>query len=281
MVRGDRRELATEFFRKSEPEATGFEITLAALIATALITFPLAGRNWLSNALAFILLVTTLVRRISVASPFADRETIDVWSTPIIEAATTISLLSLFVYFSNPIAEYIEYSHLLVFTVGALFTVFTLSFIHEFLFRDYLIWWNAKFGQKADQNDPPTWLWKELALISYFSSMARRNREGFRNIPSNTKPDLDDLDLNRSNVARFLVTTVIVLLLFLILPGFVSLFFFGWAGILLAPAVVFVHDFACFWYIAYGSTSYEDLRKPWWAVILWSTGYVAFVALVI
>lgn len=281
-MRGERgRDIATEFFDKEEPDSTAFEITIAALIATALLSFPINDLNYVSYFLAFLLLTITLIRRISVASPFANKDIIDNWSTPLMEVATTFSLISIFVYVTSVIVAVIDLPPLLVFIVSGFVFVIGISLIHEFLFRDYLIWWYAKFNQKAERGDPPQGLWKTISMVSYHFSLARRDKDGFRKIPSDIKPGLDEFELDFSKWLDSMKAATLFLMIVLSLPTILAIHQFGFLGVFLPPVTVFLHDHSCFWYIAYGSSSYEDFRKPWWAVILWSTGYTLFAILVL
>lgn len=275
---GDRdRDLASEFFEKAEPEATGFEITLAALIASALLTYPISGAKWISYLISFILLLVTLIRRVSVASPFANREAIVAWSTPLIEIFTTLALITLFVPLSDAIGRWLGLASFVVFPIIALSFVSCICLMHEFLFRDYLIWWHVKFGQKAEEGDPPQVLWRDISMISYYFSLARRSRNAWRKIPSRRKPDLENFDYEFREWLKIFTLCLIVLCLLMVVPAGAGFLAFGFWGVLFAPAVIFLHDHACFWYIAYGSSSYEDFRRPWWTIILFSTMYVAFV----
>ena len=96
MSRQKSRDLANQFFAKTDTEsAVGFEIAFAALLATAVITYPTSQAQWIGEAAAFAVLLITLVRRMAVASLFASEANIMKHTVRLIVFAT-----------SSPVCDY-------------------------------------------------------------------------------------------------------------------------------------------------------------------------------
>ncbi|MYL68621.1 hypothetical protein [Halorubrum distributum] len=72
----------------------------------------------------------------------------------------------------------------------------------EFMFRDYLIWWYAKFDEKQNRGDKFAGLWGDIKIIAYWGSRARKNRDSWRQITNHIEtdiPDLSEIDINKKN----------------------------------------------------------------------------------
>lgn len=268
------RNLADEFFEKSEKDAIGFEITLAALLATACLTFQIDGRELLGPIIAFALLLITLLRRMAKSSPFAPENRIYSTTSPLIEVSTTLSLVYLTSYLTKAVSGYFGSLDLpLTFALLSILLVSSLVLVDELVLYSYFVWWNAKFKEKAERGDPLEGVWRDVSILAYLISRARRDRSAYQRIPKSAKQDIDFSDVEAGNVLRSAIGGGLFLFLMYSPPLLLLGVTVGVTGLLLVPAVVYLHDHSCYWYVAHGNTSYEDFRKPWWAIILWTMGY--------
>lgn len=266
--------IAEKFFGKEKESAVGFEITLAALLATLALTYPVPGRRILSEGAAFLILVVTLLRRISMASPFAPEEKIQGVTNVCMEFATVFTLLSIFSGLSAQIQLPLISGTIANFGLLTFLTFLAIALLHEFVFRDYFVWWHAKFGQRANSQDSEDNLWRDLSVLSYAVSSARRNREAWKELPSRTTvqtPSIEDYDINKGALIKAFLRLSIVLLLLYSIPLIAAFLLVGPAGILLVLTVVAIHDQSRFWYIAYGNASYEDFVRRIWVKIFVTT----------
>lgn len=281
-MRGEQEHLADEFFKKTKDQAVDFEITLAALLGTACLAYPLQ-QHWMSQIVAFGLLSVTLIRRIAIASPFAEEEKIMRYTTRIVEFFTTLAILSLLVVLSTEVHSKLEIGTLLqTFSFLTIGVFLILVVVQELTFRDYFVWWTAKFQEKRQNADYLEGFWQDMEEISYLFATARQNRDSWKKIPSNVKnnlPDLSDFELEPKEYAKLIFRTMFILGLIYAIPIGYSIWALGFSGLLVVPAVVAVHDHSCFWYIAYGNTSYEEFRKHIPEIILWTIIYTTTVTL--
>lgn len=277
------KDLAEDFWKKSDTESVvDFEIALAAFLATVVLTFPTQEATWIGKAAASAVLLITLIRRIAIASPFAQEDKIMNRTTRLIEFFTATCVIVLFISLSEYLSELFGGSVLLHFSVTTVIILFILVFLHEFVFLDYLVWWYAKFDQKENRGDKFEPIWRDLKTISYWGTRARRNRESWKELSNNIDSTLaepsdlfDDFEFSK------FIRSVFVLFLFYFAISIPSgLFTISSGSILLFlsfPAVVFARDHACFLYVGYGNTSYEEFRKPVWEISLWSATYMLIV----
>ena len=277
MSRQKQQPIANEFFDKTEKQSIGFEITLAALLATACLSFPIPNNAQPGQLIAFILLGVTLFRRVVSDSPFAPKELLQ-RTVPVIEGATTSAIIYLLVSVNSEIRlPFVSESLPLQFIlIGAAF-VTSAVILQEYLLHDYLIWWHAKFSQMHSEDQAFAGLWKDISLISYWGSRARRHRESYKEISrrvSGRLPEPDDIDFSRKEILNYTFRSLVVLGLFAFVPSIYGYATAGWVGILVVPIAIIIHDQSCFWYIAYGNVSYEDFRKPIYWIIFWTCLYV-------
>lgn len=277
MSRQKRQPIANEFFDKTEKQSIGFEITLAALLATACLSFPVPNHTLSGQIIAFTLLGTTLFRRVVSDSPFAPKELLQK-TVPMIEVATTSAVIYLLASVNSEIKlPFLSGSLPLQFILlGTIFVTFAVI-LQEYFLHDYLIWWHAKFSQMHSEDQVFAGLWKDVSLISYWGSRARRHRESYKEIGrriSGRLPEPDDMDFSRKEILNYTFRSLIVLGLFALIPSIYGYATTGWVGILVVPIAITIHDQSCFWYIAYGNVSYEDFRKPMYWIIFWTCLYV-------
>lgn len=280
---GQEEDLATEFFDKSEEEAVGFEIVLAALLATAVLAYPVGGKEIVGQLSAFGILLFTLIRRVALASPFAPEAEIMNKSVIPIEVATTSSLIYLVYSWAVKIRP-VDFllTDITTFSLLALVVFLGSVLIQEWMFRDYLAWWYAKFTERAEQVDHLSAFFTFAAHASYRYTRAKKSQESYRQFRDQTPvqlPDPNEIDLSKKDYLKPLIQGVVLLLVLYGVPFLISGIVMGPGGILAVAAVIAIHDHSCFWYIAYGNTSYEDLRKQFWVKIVLTTLFVGEVFL--
>jgi hypothetical protein len=258
-------ELADQFFDKEDVSTVDFEITLAALLGTALITYPVENHILFGQVVAFSLLSLTLIRRMAITSPFASEKAILGYTTPLISFASASALIYLIVTLLPNLTNISPISsQVILFAVFGLLLLIFAVVAQELVFRDYLPWWYVKFKQKSEEQDLLEAVWRDTAILAYWASTARRNRETYRELGNrldNSRPDMSDFDFTLKEAAKYVLTAVLFLFLLYLVPILYSGYLFGLEGVLVMPTVVFIHDHSAFWYIAYGNPSYEDLRR--------------------
>jgi hypothetical protein len=283
MTRRKDRDLAEDFWKKSDTESVvDFEIALAAFLATIVLTFPTREAPWIGQVAASAVLFITLIRRIAIASPFANESKIMKRTIRPIEFSTATCVIALFISLSEYLSKVLGGSVLLHFSITTVAILFLVVILHEIVFLDYFIWWYAKFNEKETRGDKFEPLWRDLKIVSYWGSMARKNRDSWRKLSDK----VDSMPSDRSELfngfeySNFAKNVVVILLFYLVislpsgLVGFSSGSVLSFAAF---PAVAFAHDHACFLYVAYGNTSYEEFRKPIWEISLWSAVYILIV----
>jgi len=288
MSRQKEPDLADQLFKKTDPESViGFEIALAALLATAVLSFPTSQAQWVGEVAAFSVLFITLVRRISVASPFAPESKIMAQTVRPIELATTVCVVVLFFSLSENIANVLGWRVIIVFSIITPLFLLCMVFVEEVIFRDYLAWWYAKFSEKEKQAKVLEDLWEIAKLVSYWGSRARKSRASWKELGNRIKeplPDLSQFDISKTNKKKFFLN-LFALVAFFIILHIPSVLIGISSGDLLVPlslpAVIFAHDHSCYQYIAYGNVSYEEFRKPIWQVSIWGSIYMGVVLLLL
>lgn len=279
------RDLADQFFAKTDTEsAVGFEIAFAALLATAVITYPTSQAQWVGEAAAFAVLLITLVRRMVIASPFASEANIMKHTVRLIEFATATCVIVLLFSLSEFVARAFSGNVIIWFSILTPLLLLIGVYIQEFLFRDYLVWWYAKFNEKEQRGDAFEPIWKDIKLVCLWASRARRNRRSWKELGKRTEtsvPDLSDVDFDVAQIFKN-VFGLVLLLSVLYLPSMLIGVSSGSFLIpIVLPGVIFAHDHSCYQYIAYGNASYEEFRKPIWEIAWWAIAYVTVVLLLL
>lgn len=285
-MRNSSSDLAEDFFSKTRERGIGFEITLAALLATLVLTYPIPSNILLSQFAAFLLLLITLIRRVAQASPFAPEEEIMDATTPFLVNSTALCLISLlsFVTFQASISGI---SKLWIFSLITVATLGLLLGFQEVILRDYLIWWYAKFKEKSERGDFPEGLWEDISHISYQFSRARQNHEShlrLREVRQRSNIEFPDpselLFEDDRDLAKTLLASLLFIFLLYLIPLGAGFGLLGIEVILVLPAVVFAYDHSGFWYIAYGNVTYEDLRAHLLWIIPRTLLYLIIVAVI-
>lgn len=285
MSRRKSRNLVDQFFAKTDTEsAVGFEIAFAALLATAVITYPTSQVQWVGRAAAFAILLITLVRRMAIASPFASEADIMQYTVRLIEFATATCVIVLLFSLSEFIAGTFNGNVIIWFSFIAPLLLFVGVFVQEFLFRDYLVWWYAKFNEKEQRGNTFESIWKDIKLVCLWASRARRNRQSWKELGKRTEstvPDLSEIDFDVAHIFKN-VFGLVLLLSVLYLPSMLIGVSSGNFLIpIVLPGVIFAHDHSCYQYIAYGNASYEEFRKPIWEIAFWAIAYVTVILLLL
>jgi len=288
MSRQTERDLADQLFEKTDSESVvGFEIALAALLATAVLNFPTSQSQWIGQIAAFSILFITLVRRISVASPFAPESKIMAQTVRPIEFATTVCVIILFFSLSENIADVLGGKIIVWFSILTPLLLLCMVLVEEVVFRDYLAWWYAKFSEKQKQARVLEGLWESAMLVSYWASRARKSRDSWKELGNRIKeplPDLTQFDIGEINKKKFFLHLFSLVAFFAVLhiPSVLVGISSGAILVPLAiPAIIFIHDHSCYQYIAYGNVSYEEFRKPFWQVSIWGIIYIVVVLLLL
>lgn len=278
-------EIADEFFDKQELTTVDFEITFAALVGTAVLTYPIDGQVNIGQAIAFSLLILTLVRRMAITSPYAPEEKILSRTVPLISIVSTSAIIYLIVaLLPVTIGLVSNLSSAFIFSVLTMIGLALALTIQELVFRDYFAWWHVKFNQKSEQLDLFENIWLYASLMAYWVSIARRRRESYRELGNrvpNSRPDLDDFEFNHKKVGRYVLGVSLLLGLLYLLPLLYALYLFGLQGLFVLTAVVWIHDHTVFWYIAYGTPSYEDLRQRVVTILVRTVFYITLTALLL
>lgn len=275
-------EIADEFFDKQDVTTVDFEITLAALLGTAAITYPVKNHALYGQMLAFSLLFLTLLRRMAITSPFAPEETLLRKTVPLISFISASSIIYLFVAVLPiltglmPIA-----SQVTAYSVFVLIVLIVGVTAQELMFRDYFPWWHVKFKQKSEQMDLLETVWRDTSRIAYWASVARRHRESYRELGDRLgdgRPDLSDFEFQYNEAGRHILAVSLLVVFLYLLPVLYSGYLLGLPGLLVIPAVVGIHDHSAFLYIAYGNPSYEDLRQHVLTILVRTGLYATEVA---
>lgn len=274
-LRKKEEDLADEFFDKETATAVDFEIALAALLATLCLQYPVHGLEIpVSQISAFSLLIVTLGRRVVVSSPYAPDDLLE--KTAIhIEITTTSCLLSIFAAITYKVEwiSSIPYQFILI----SLPVMVLLAVLHELVFRDYMIWWHAKFLEKAERGGIFSDIWCIVSIISLLSSKYYRDLPGIerhrQDLPS--RADFEQkFDFPIKEYMRFIVKVAVLLAVLYLIPLVAAVVIFGPTGIILIATVVIIHNHSAFWYVGYGDTSYEDFRRHPLLIILLTSFFV-------
>lgn len=281
-MRNNPPELADEFFDKETVETVDFEIAFAAFLGTAVITYPVSEHILFGQIVAFSLLFLTLLRRMSITSPFAPEEKILNRTVPLITFVSASAILYLIVSLLPTLVDLIPLLPQIVLFSGATLIIFILLLVGQELFLwNYFPWWYVKFKQKSEQMDLLQNLWQDMAVIAYWASMARRDREGYRELGNRirgSRPDLSNYDITPEKISRYALSASLLLGLLYLLPSFYSIYLFDVQGILVVPAVVAIHDHSAFLYIAHGNPSYEDLRQHILIILIRTGVYITEIS---
>lgn len=269
--------LRQRFSKTGSGNAVDFEISFAALLATASITYPIPGNEVLSQTAAFAVLIVTISRRMAIQSPFIDDddengrlEHFMKYSIPFLELFTVASILLLFhVLFLQVLSRFVgEAVYWFSITIGMV----ALAAIQEVIFRDELLWWYHKYSERFNlEADDGSTIWGYIAWKAWdwsHAPIADHGRGRFNYGPSyNGGYSLWDA------VKYFFKG----MWLYLLVNGIILLFgfeFFGIGGLLLVIAIGVIRDQTRFWYAAYGNSTFEQMAGPWYRTYLMVMIYI-------
>jgi len=268
---------AHDFFNKEAKEAVGFEIALAALLATGLLEYRIQGHELIGGVLAFLLLFLTLLRRVLTSSPYARDSMLDRTVVPL-EAVTTLSMTYLSIRLLTDLLNSVP--SIPIYAAAILLVSAAIIVLQEYLIRDYAVWWYAKMRQRSEEFESDDNVFAWVSLMAYKFSMARKSRESRNAFTSRNPVDLPDPeDLKRvleGNVYEGISRVAKILSILYVLPVMIFVPFSNLWVLLIGLPMMAIHDQSCFWYIAYGNVNYEELRKTVPRLLFWTSGYTFY-----
>lgn len=261
--------------------AIDYEITFAALLATALLTLPNVSPilHPLVIGSAFLLLLVTLIRRMAFLNPYS-KDLLDK-TIPLLVISTAFGFLYIGLVFGTVTQSYIPIIEPRASTVGLLYTVtFVLGsvLIYEATFRDFFLL-IAAFAYNTHLDHQGTLLGRlalQLSQKSLATSLLPQSEwpEEVQKIPSATRRSPSAVSL-RDRVINVIGTVLgamgMILIFGLAFAGFYflaslvasqSLLSVVIDGALLSVAVNFLIVSLRFLYGRYGQTPYVEIAPP-------------------
>lgn len=148
-----RQKLKDRFSQSEANEAVDFEITLAALLATANLAYQHPEFPLISQGAAFGILLLTLVRRVSLLSSFADQKRLMKHTIPFIEFSAVTGVIALLFVLQLKLEISLSW-----FWAAVFFAIILVITVHELVFRDQILWWHFKFAEKFEsKKDSKAW----------------------------------------------------------------------------------------------------------------------------
>lgn len=272
--------LSEDLFDKDTNQAIDFEITLAALLATFnyAYTHPVVAAY--SHIAAVSILGVTFVRRIAHVSTNADYELIRQKSSPFLEIAAVIAILTLLSTASYAIHTVTAVATPVVWFVLVTFSVFvTAAILEEKFFADYTLWWFKKFEQKS-QTTPRIFhevMCYLFAKMSYLLRSRSKSEMFHRGMSTPLSEGLDGIWDRIQNPGKSTIKTFIVVSI-VFTPFFVmGYWFLGLIGMLAVLPAWIVRDHIRFWSLAYGDTDFERLTGSLKQSVFLSVLYVGII----
>ena len=261
--------------------AIDYEITFAALLATALLTIPNVSPilHPIVMGSAFLLLVVTLIRRMAFLNPYS-KDLLE-RTTPPLVISTAFGLLYIGLVFGTVTQPYIPIIEPRASTLGLLYTVvfvFGSVLLYEVAFRDFFLL-IAAFAYNTHLDHRGKLLGRfalRLSQQSLATSLLPQSEwpEEVQGIPSVTRRSPSDISL-RDRVVNVIGTLLgaigLILIFVLAFAGFYSLTLIVASqsllsviidGTLLAIAVNFLMVSLRFLYGRYGQTPYIEIAPP-------------------
>ena len=257
--------------------AVDFEITLAALLATAVLSTSKGGHSPIPPVVAFGLLLVTLVRRMALICHPADDARIMHLTHLFIEVFSTLSVLYLLVQAVPWVETQTQFAiaPVLVFIILGGILIIAAIGVQELVFRDFFYWWSYKFQTLSSGDD----LWRLAARYAASISLAppedMNDRRRGRRLSGVTVTQRSD---RRKIPWVSWLWTIVVTSRSFVLPFIVGyivsrslLVAFG-----LFVITSLIDDHLKFFYLAYGNTNVDissknsildrplhHLRRPW------------------
>ena len=270
-----------ELLNIEKDAAIDYEITFAALLATALLTIPNVSPilHPIVVGSAFLLLAVTLIRRMAFLNPYS--KDLLGRTTPPLVISTAFGLLYIGLVFGTFTQSYIPIIEPRASTLGLLYTiVFVLGsvLLYEAVFRDFFLL-IAAFAYNNHLDHRGTLLGRialRLSQKSLATSLLPESKwpEEVQEIPSVNRPSPSDVSLRDrviNVIGTFLGAAGILLIFVLAFAGFYflaamvasqSLLSVIIDGTLLAIAVNFLIVSLRFLYGRYGQTPYTKIARP-------------------
>ena len=270
-MRGKAQNLGERLSRTESTESVDFEITFAALLATASLTYPLSQYPAASHAAAFAILILTLTRRMALLSEFiaegdgeSRREWFMAWTIPFLEFASVSAILMLLFRLYSEIPS--EFANIAIFWFMVVLCVVLLAAIQELVFRDELIWWYHKIVSRIDEEKEDrskvlgfmarkTWNWSQ-------SPIADHGRGRFH-----YGPDSDESFTFIETFKIFVKGMGLYILVNAVLFAF-GYALYGFSGVIFVFVIGIIRDQIRFWYSAYGNSSFDQISGPWYRTYL-------------
>jgi hypothetical protein len=250
-------------------DAVDFEITLAALLATISFAYPLPKMPAVSQIAGGVLLLITLVRRMATVGPFAREDEIMRKTVPILEIFSVVAIVCLSLVATNALNQSTQ---ILVIGGGLTVSAILLSLLHEYLFRDYMIWWFAKFSELA--KDSNLKIWGELAAIALTASLHIRSLSDKARIRGGYPEDLSSEFPDYSTLISITTQTLVLVAVAFSIPMGISWYFLGFEGIFFVIGIFAIRDVFRFWYMIYGATTFDEISSSLSVSISLTTLYV-------
>lgn len=274
-----------ERLSKSRSEsAVDFEISFAALLATASITYPVPGNEFISQTSAFAVLVVTLSRRMAIQSAFIDdedgrgrRERFMKFSIPFLELFSVVAILTLLhVLYLEVLSDVVGIA---LYWLSVSIGVMALAVVQEVIFRDELLWWYQKYAARFDlEADEGATIWAYIAFKAWDWSRAPIADHGRGRY--NFGPSYEGDYSLRDSVKYFIKGTW----LYLLVNGMILFFgfqFFGVGGLFIVFGIGAIRDQTRFWYSAYGNSTFDQMSGPWWRTYLMLLIYIGIFELLL
>jgi len=205
--------------------------------------------------------------------PFAREEAIMQKTVPILEISSVVATICLSLVVTNAFSGSTQ---ILVVGTGLTVSAILASLLHEYLFRDYMIWWFAKFSELA--SDSRLKVWGYLATIALTASLHIRRLSDNARMRGGYPTDLSSEFPDYSTLFSITIQTLILVIIAFSIPMGVSWYFFGIEGLVLIIGILATRDVFRFWYMIYGATTFEEVSSTFSVNISLTTLYVLGIA---
>ncbi|NUB91132.1 hypothetical protein HT576_08870 [Haloterrigena sp. SYSU A121-1] len=141
----------SEVFGKEPDQTVAFEVALAALIATAVLTVSISSSLLEAGGTiaALLLLGITLVRKMILDNAFIDTDQMMRKTTGWMQYLIMFSAIYMAVFVAESIVAVVSGDVLLVLAIGLFVSAYALLLLYEFLFGDLFFWVAVKFHNRA------------------------------------------------------------------------------------------------------------------------------------
>jgi hypothetical protein len=253
-------------FEKDDESSADFEIAFAALVATAVLSFPNGNQSFTFVKLAAITLVLlTLLRRMSVLSSYSLGRKITDSSTAILLLLTYLCFLYLLDIFATSISMYLPkvVTPVLIMGVSVVIVFFLFIVVQEFLFRDLLLYASISAFNSGVNSDNEIYQQK----FAYFAASAAKLSLAGDDFPKTLnwlRYSMVSEPESPTPLDKIIYYIGIILVLFLFLASwFISVGLLGGniTTVIVLAATLLVSTFVKFLYERYGLTPLISERR--------------------